>query len=98
MGKSAVDNVSTIGFVIDILSGTWNWLTKNLFIDRDINDIKDPKNDKPNNIFKIFQLCKNSDVSSKRDLPDKIYPVNSTQKWKTCEKSFPKRKLSPGKL
>ena len=81
MRKSAVDNASITGFVIDILSGTWNWLTKNLFIDRDINDIKDPKNDNPNNIFKIFQLWKNSDTEKK-----------------TCEKSFPKRKLSPGKL
>ena len=46
-----------------MLSGSWNWLTKNLFIDRDINDIKDPKNDKPNNIFKIFQPRKNFDIS-----------------------------------
>ena len=63
MSKSAVDNASITGFVIDILNGTWNWLTKNLFIDRDINDIKDPKNDKPNNIFKIFQPRKNFDIA-----------------------------------
>jgi len=31
-------------------------LTKNLFIDRDINDIKDPKNESPNSIFKNFHL------------------------------------------
>ena len=51
MTKNVVSYGFMSGFLIDTLI-----LTKNLFIDRDINDIKDPKNDSPNSIFKIFYV------------------------------------------
>ena len=47
-------NAVSYGFMSDFLIDTLI-LTKNLFIDRDIKDIKDPKNDSPNSIFKNFQ-------------------------------------------
>ena len=46
-------NAVSYGFMSDFLIDTLI-LTKNLFIDRDINDIKDPKNDSPNSILKNF--------------------------------------------
>ena len=51
MTKNVVSYGFMSGFLIDTLI-----LTKNLFIDRDINDIKDPKNDSPNSIFKNFYV------------------------------------------
>ena len=48
------ENAVSYGFMSDFLIDTLI-LTKNLFIDRDIKDINDPKNDSPNSIFKNFQ-------------------------------------------
>ena len=81
-------NAVSYGFVSDFLIDTLI-LTKNLFIDRDINDIKDPKNDSPNSIFKNFHFSKNFDIFS-------FFSIrwNAPEIWK----SFPKRKLSLGKL
>ena len=55
MWLDTTKNAVCYGFMSDFLIGTLI-LTKNLFIDRDINDIKDPKNDSPNSIFKNFHL------------------------------------------